>query len=827
MTFLRRRFHVVFLALPLLLPAATSRAFGYCNALREHYPVFQCADRSYFLPPPDFDPKIYRVDPFNPANLGVKGITAVFWQIGFGNNRLSSGRGDQGTGMFGESSFPGNDEGTFLPDLFEASRFFQKAGAGEIPDGSICLGNNNWANAGVDGCCDNPRDPDLYYTDDDMLNPYFDVELAYAGHPGLYSLDWQQDYPMAILLTSQSGAYFAIAAVASRDRGNTGGNGPCAHPPGNNFAACDWRGNVFSFGDLGSGLLNHSTFQTDAIPWQAVPQPRLVSAIPENPLLAGSRLIATLAWSGVTLYSDDSTRPSTNPTLSPADATHAGGVGVEDLRSTFPLTRHLLEVASPLDPSFAHPLETIETVTTSITVTVLADACYRLRTFFGKQPAATAPAVESCRAGRCGDMGYEVTSTATCLSGPGEGVPGQSDNCPLIENPAQEDGDRDGIGDACDNCRTLPNGRQEDFDGDGVGDPCDDCALVYDAGQDATETGGICDLCYDVDSDGSCAAVDNCPFTANAGQEDPDADRLGSACDNCPSLYNPAQNDADHDGRGNGCDNCLSVSNPSQGDADGDGLGDLCDPYTPPCSDPDDDHRCDGFDNCRLVYNPTQRDTDGDGKGDACDEFTPNCPDKDHDGVCDIFDNCPLDPNPAQHDSDGDGIGDVCSGCDDPDNDGACEYGDNCPGLYNSTQEDSDGDGLGDRCDNCPYVENPGQADIGGSYRGDACELAVARSLAGETLSCGEAPVIEWSAGAFESFKVILAWAPDLTTAHSTTSDGWITGATSWQAPLSKWGKACRRSAGTLWIAVEGSNASGLREVSAPLAVPVAGPALR
>jgi len=74
------------------------------------------------------------------------------------------------------------------------------------------------------------------------------------------------------------------------------------------------------------------------------------------------------------------------------------------------------------------------------------------------------------------------------------------DNCDLIDNPPgpdgkQADGDGDGAGDACDNCPvgctkvspetgTCANSLQRDYDGDGVGDRCDNCVGVQNPGQE-------------------------------------------------------------------------------------------------------------------------------------------------------------------------------------------------------------------------------------------------------------------------------------------------------------------------------------------------------
>ncbi len=58
----------------------------------------------------------------------------------------------------------------------------------------------------------------------------------------------------------------------------------------------------------------------------------------------------------------------------------------------------------------------------------------------------------------------------------------------------------------------------------------------------------------DDDADGVFDDVDNCPITANTGQEDIDSDGVGDACDNCGTLHNPGQEDLSGNGIGDLCD---------------------------------------------------------------------------------------------------------------------------------------------------------------------------------------------------------------------------------------------------------------------------------
>ena len=59
-----------------------------------------------------------------------------------------------------------------------------------------------------------------------------------------------------------------------------------------------------------------------------------------------------------------------------------------------------------------------------------------------------------------------------------------------------------------------------DSDGDGLEDPCDPCPNDPD---------------NDIDLDGVCGDVDNCPDVSNLAQVDTDNDGLGDACDCAPA----------------------------------------------------------------------------------------------------------------------------------------------------------------------------------------------------------------------------------------------------------------------------------------------------
>jgi ligand-binding sensor domain-containing protein len=192
------------------------------------------------------------------------------------------------------------------------------------------------------------------------------------------------------------------------------------------------------------------------------------------------------------------------------------------------------------------------------------------------------------------------------------------DMAPLPVDMASVDTDGDGIADATDNCPMVANPDQLDGDSDQIGDACD----------------------TDLDGDGAEDAIDNCPQLANPDQFDLDRDSIGDACDDDPDGdgltdaqeadrgTDRLRRDTDGDGRLDGVDTCPLQADRVNNDANSNGVGDACDP------DDDGDGVLDWLDSCPGTANPDQ--------ADVC------AGDRDGDGVPNEGDTCPFLANPDQ-----------------------------------------------------------------------------------------------------------------------------------------------------------------------------------
>ncbi len=161
----------------------------------------------------------------------------------------------------------------------------------------------------------------------------------------------------------------------------------------------------------------------------------------------------------------------------------------------------------------------------------------------------------------------------------GEGQSQGSKDCATDPSGAP-DSDNDGKRDECDSCPLDP---QNDIDGDGICGNSDNCPFTSNPDQVDCDNDRIGDACDsdlsqcpqgDADGDGIINGNDNCPSIYNPSQLDSDGDRIGDACDSCPFLSTNT-NDQDQDGfnslqcNGNDCNDFNKYIYP--------GAAELCD----------------------------------------------------------------------------------------------------------------------------------------------------------------------------------------------------------------------------------------------------------
>jgi len=406
------------------------------------YPVRQCSTAAGR--PAWFAPK--------PVSGGT--ISATWWILGSGNRAVvdpsagTSSNPIDGDGFIDAPNpgvFIGNDSGALSVgpadgtptgglDLVNAV-----AGTGNaLAVGGLCFSASaNWALPFVDGCSDQNR---KYYAlggsadgSDNYLDPYF---LGFLSPPyggaGIASPGALVDNPMGVLLTESSNKFFAVAFFSSTTR---------------NGDPNDIFDKGFDMGAITNGDPNPAfpSGNNNIVPWQAVPQPVVSTAIDPS----GDRIVS-LSWPSVRIVRDNSSRPNAMATMDPAAANRhtlgvdrtsnpVTGVGTEDqpelvsyLVEKKPISGVDCDASAPwvsVGPPVVPPVSTPGGSPQSTSVTVPPDTCVRLTTHFGRIPSETAaasPADNATRnqnrfaaqAGNLGDIGYEVSSGTRKIGGP-------------------------------------------------------------------------------------------------------------------------------------------------------------------------------------------------------------------------------------------------------------------------------------------------------------------------------------------------------------------------------------------------------------------------
>ena len=297
-----------------------------------------------------------------------------------------------------------------------------------------------------------------------------------------------------------------------------------------------------------------------------------------------------------------------------------------------------------------------------------ANGRYVVQTIFGDPTAAPTPgSLPACAPSEFRGTTYSTSLTNTVAT---PNVPGGDTilNTPStgtkvfrleVVNPPDTDGD--GVSNYDDNCRLVANADQADGDTDAIGNACEPGSGPCSATAAA-----------DCDADGQYNMQDNCPFVPNPTQVESEVrtprdfgitivgEKIGDACDPNPTVVDNAARVAlpqysdpvcvtgggvvDLDGDGwcsaNDPDDSVATGAPkgpeddslalpagtlSRGlcangvDDDGDTLVDGLDAA---CADADGDGVPDNVDNCDAAADPLQLNVDADAQGDACETDT-------------------------------------------------------------------------------------------------------------------------------------------------------------------------------------------------------------
>lgn len=156
--------------------------------------------------------------------------------------------------------------------------------------------------------------------------------------------------------------------------------------------------------------------------------------------------------------------------------------------------------------------------------------------------------------GGCGATDSTWDSVAYDTFGPGatpgdedkDGVANASDNCALVANADQKDGDADGAGDACDIC---PQDAQNDQDNDGK---CADVDVCPGDARNDQDNDGVCDTMQCAPYQGVPTLYGSCPVICNCLPVGNDPIGGYGGLDNFGGTYNPPATGGTHAGSGGG-----------------------------------------------------------------------------------------------------------------------------------------------------------------------------------------------------------------------------------------------------------------------------------